>query len=179
MATSSPPPLKFTTHRALTRRLVLATLTGRAIRISQIRSSSPTNPGLASHEVSFLRLLEAITNGSQIEFSYTGTTLIYRPGLITGSVAGNGIATHNGVIRHEIPAGCARGVSWFLIPLCQLAPFAKAQVNVLFTGPGVVTGATDAGDVSADTVRTAILPLYAQFGIQNNIELRILRRSAG
>ena len=49
---------------------------------------------------------------------------------------------------------------------------------MLFTGPGVVTGATDAGDVSADTVRTAILPLYAQFGIQNNIELRILRRSA-
>lgn len=50
-------------------------------------------------------------------------------------------------------------------------------MNVLFTGSGVITSATPAGDMSADTVRTAILPLYANFGIANNIELRILRRS--
>ncbi|KAL9020952.1 MAG: hypothetical protein Q9185_001779 [Variospora sp. 1 TL-2023] len=50
-------------------------------------------------------------------------------------------------------------------------------MNVLFTGPGVITSATQAGDVSADTVRTAILPLYARFGISANIELRIVRRS--
>ena len=48
---------------------------------------------------------------------------------------------------------------------------------MLFTGPGVITAATEAGDVSADTVRTAILPLYAQFGISNELEVRILRRS--
>ncbi|KAG6995513.1 hypothetical protein G7Y79_00045g081840 [Physcia stellaris] len=50
-------------------------------------------------------------------------------------------------------------------------------MNVLFTGSGVITSATAAGDMSADTVRTAILPLYANFGITNNIEVRILRRS--
>ncbi|KAL8714863.1 MAG: hypothetical protein Q9220_001376 [cf. Caloplaca sp. 1 TL-2023] len=50
-------------------------------------------------------------------------------------------------------------------------------MNVLFTGPGVVTSATPAGDISADSVRTAILPLFSNFGISNNIELRILRRS--
>ena len=81
------------------------------------------------------------------------------------------------MIRHELPAGCSRGVSYFLIPLCLLAPFSKAPVNVLFTGPGVITSATPAGDMSADSVRTAILPLYAQFGISNDIELRILQRS--
>lgn len=175
MSNSSQPPLRFTTQKALAHRLVLSTLTGRPIHISQIRPSLPANPGLASHEISFLRLLEAVTNGSTIEISYTGTTLLYRPGLITGSAPGTG--TNGGVIRHEIPAGCTRGVSYFLIPLCMLAPFSKAPMNVLFSGPGVVTSATPTGDISADSVRTAILPLYANFGISNNIELRILRRS--
>ncbi|KAL8850696.1 MAG: hypothetical protein Q9221_004344 [Calogaya cf. arnoldii] len=50
-------------------------------------------------------------------------------------------------------------------------------MNVLFTGPGVITSATPAGDISVDSVRTAILPLYAKFGILKDIELRILRRS--
>ena len=168
-------PLRFTTQKDFTYRLVLSTLTGRAIQISEIRPSSTANPGLAPHEISFLRLLEAVTNGSEIDISMTGTTLRYRPGLITGSAAGSGAVS--GVIKHELPIGCERGISYFLIPLCLLAPFSKAQVNVLFTGPGVITSATLAGDISVDSVRTAILPLYAQFGISNNLELRILRRS--
>lgn len=175
MATSQPP-LRFTSHKNLTYRLILATLTGRTVHISQIRSSSPTNPGLAPHEISFLRLLEAVTNGSQLEISYTGTILVYKPGLITGSAPGTG-AGSSGLIKHELPAGCTRGVSYFLTPLCLLAPFSKAPMKVLFTGPGVITSATPTGDMSVDTVRTAILPLYNQFGIFNNIELRVLRRS--
>ena len=175
MAEELRKPLRFTTQKAFTHRLVLSTLTGRALHISQIRPSSPTNPGLAPHEVSFLRLLEAITNGSHIEISYTGTTLLYRPGLITGSAPGSGASS--GVIKHELPANCERGISYFLIPLCLLAPFSKAQINVLFTGPGVITSATPSGDMSADSVRTALMPLYAHFGISNKIELRISRRS--
>ena len=172
------PPQKvtrFKTQASLAHRLVYSTLTGRPIHVSNIRPSSPTNPGLAPHEISFLRLLEAVTNGSHIEISYTGTILIYRPGLITGSAPGSGAS--GGVIRHELPAGNTRGISYFLLPLCLLAPFSKAAVNVLFTGPGVITSATESGDMSADSVRTAILPLYAHFGISNDIELRILRRS--
>lgn len=175
MSSTPQVPIRLETQKALTHRLVLSTLTGRAVHISQIRPSSHANPGLAPHEISFLRLLEAVTNGSNIEISYTGTTLLYRPGLVTGSTPGSGAS--GGVIKHELPAACTRGVSYFLIPLCLLAPFSKAPINVLFTGPGVVTAATPAGDMSADSVRTAILPLYANFGISNNIELRILRRS--
>src|SRR5215469_1086543 len=156
---SSNPPLRFTGSRHLTYRLVLSTLTGRPVRISNIRPSSVTEPGLAPHEVSFLRLLESITNGSHIEFSYTGTALAYKPGLITGSVAGYG-ANSSGVLRHELPDNCTRGISYFLIPICLLAPFSKAPVNIVFTGPGCITSATPAGDISVDTVRTAILPLY-------------------
>jgi RNA 3'-terminal phosphate cyclase-like protein len=167
--------VQFTGHRHLTSRLLLATLTGRPVRISQIRSTS-TNPGLTRHETNFIRLLDAVTNGAQIQFSMTGTTLVYRPGLITGSTEGLGAA--GGVIRHEIPRECARrGVSWWLIPLCILAPFSKGNVNVTFHGDGCVTSATPSGDISADTVRTAILPLYKSFGIERAIELRILKRS--
>jgi RNA 3'-terminal phosphate cyclase-like protein len=168
--------LRFTTHKSLTHRLVLSTLTGRPIHISQIRSSSPTNPGLAAHEISFLRLLESITNGSALQISYTGTTLTYNPGLITGSVAGLG--AHGDVIEHILPANNTRGVSYFLLPLCVLAPFSKAPVNVRFTGPGVITSSTETGDMSVDSVRTAILPLYEHFGIlSSKLELRVLQRS--
>ena len=181
MSGPSQPPLRFTGHRGLAHRLVLSTLTGRPIRVSQIRPTSHTNPGLANHEVSLLRLLESITNGSAIEFSMTGTILVYRPGLITGSnnkPTGSYSASPGGVTTHELPPDCSRGVSYFLIPLCLLAPFSKAPFNIMFTGPGVITSATPTGDVSADTVRTSILPLYAYFGIQLNLELRILRRSS-
>ena len=175
MATTPQAPISFTTQKSLPHRLILSTLTGRAVHFKQIRPSSLTHTGLAPHEISFLRLLEAVTNGSQIVISVTGTELLYKPGLITGSAPGSGAS--GGVIRHELPAECTRGISYFLIPLCLLAPFSKAPINVLFTGPGVITSATPTGDMSADSVRTAILPLYAQFGITNNIEVRILRRS--
>lgn len=175
MADDTRKPVRFTTQKSLTHRLVLSTLSGRAIQISQIRPSSTTNPGLGPHEVSFLRLLEAVTNGSHIEISYTGTTLLYRPGLITGSAPGSGAT--GGVIKHELPVGCERGISYFLIPLCLLAPFSKAPVNVVFTGPGVITSATPSGDMSVDSVRTAILPLYANFGVSTKLEIRIARRS--
>jgi RNA 3'-terminal phosphate cyclase-like protein len=101
--------------------------------------------------------------------------MVYKPGLITGSAPGSGAS--GGVIRHELPTSCTRGVSYFLIPICLLAPFSKASFNIIFTGPGVITSATPTGDMSVDSVRTAILPLYAKFGISKNIELRILRRS--
>ncbi|KAF2217607.1 hypothetical protein CERZMDRAFT_31753 [Cercospora zeae-maydis SCOH1-5] len=174
-AAPGPKPLKFTGSKHLVTRLVLATLTGRPVRISQIRESNHNAPGLAPHEVSFLRLLDAITNGSEIVFSQTGTTVAYAPGLITGSAAGHGAA--GGVIRHELPADCSRGASFFLIPLCLLAPFSKAKMNVLLTGPGVITSATPTGDVSVDTVRTAILPIFKSFGIERDLALRVLRRS--
>ena len=174
---TSQPPLRFTSQRSLALRLVLSTLLGRAIHISQIRPSSPTSPGLHPHEISLLRLLEALTNGSHIEISYTGTVLLYRPGLITGSALGSG-ANAAGVIRHEISATNTRGLSYFLIPICLLAPFSKAKFNIFFTGPGVITSSTEKwGDMSVDSVRTAILPLYAKFGIERDIELRILQRS--
>lgn len=170
-------PIKFTGHHSLAHRLILATLHGRPIYVSQIRATNPTSPGLAPYEISLLRLLESLTNGSHIEISYTGTTLLYKPGLITGSVAGRG-ADADGVLTHEVDGRVTRGISWFIIAVALLAPFSKAKVNVLFTGSGVITSAVEKwGDISADTVRTAILPLYEHFGIERDLEIRVNKRS--
>ena len=174
--------VRLTGHRFFAQRLVLATLTGRPIHISSIRSSSPTNPGLAPHEISFLRLLDALTNGSAFQISYTGTTITYHPGLITGTVAGAG-ATEDDMIEHHIPAGCTRGLTYFLLPIAMLAPFSKSHVNIRFSGPGVITSSTQptaaaAGDMSVDAFRLAILPLYGLFGIPPaRIELVVRQRS--
>lgn len=177
MSNSSPEFLRFSGHRAFTQRVVLSTLTGRPVHIAKIRSSSPTNPGLAPHEISFLRLMEAVTNGSSMQISYTGTTITYHPGLVTGTIAGFG-ASDGDVIEHNIPMTCTRGVTYFLLPLCLLAPFSKAHMNVRFTGPGVITSSTETGDISVDSFRTAILPLFGLFGIPPaRIELRVLQRS--
>ncbi|ETN47227.1 18S rRNA biogenesis protein RCL1 [Cyphellophora europaea CBS 101466] len=171
------PPLRFTSHHSLPLRLVLSTLLGRAIHISQIRPSSPTNPGLSPSEISLLRLIEAVTNGSQMEISYTGTVLLYKPGLITGSASGSG-ANAAGVIRHELASNNSRGLSYYLLPLCLLAPFSKTKFNVLFTGQGVITSSVEKwGDMSVDSVRTAILPLFEKFGIERDLEIRVLKRS--
>lgn len=177
MSNSTPEFLRFTGHRSFTQRLALSTLTGRPILISKIRSTSPTNPGLAPHEISFLRLLEAVTNGSSMQISYTGTTLTYHPGLITGTIAGFG-ASEGDVIEHNVPTTNTRGITYFLLPLCLLAPFSKAHMNVRFTGAGVITSSTETGDISVDSFRTAILPLFGLFGIPPaRIELRVLSRS--
>ncbi|KAH9902228.1 18S rRNA biogenesis protein [Xylariomycetidae sp. FL2044] len=177
MSTPKTEILRFTGHNGFTERLILSTLTGRPIHISKIRPNSPTNPGLAPHEVSFLRLLESVTNGSSMQISYTGTTIVYQPGLITGALPGFG-ASDGDVFEHHLPANCTRGVTYFLLPLCLLAPFAKSHMNVRFSGPGVITSATETGDLSVDTFRTAILPLYNLFGIPAaRIELRVLQRS--
>ncbi|KAK4131866.1 18S rRNA biogenesis protein [Trichocladium antarcticum] len=179
MSGAKPEFVRLTGHRAFTQRLVLSTLTGRPVHISKIRSGSPTHPGLAPHEVSFLRLLESVTNGSVIDVSYSGTTITYQPGLITGTVPGVGASLASDLIEHVLPAACTRSITYFLVPLALLAPFAKAHMNVRFSGPGVITSGTSlTGDLSIDTFRTAVLPLYGLFGIPPaRIELRVLARS--
>jgi RNA 3'-terminal phosphate cyclase-like protein len=174
MSAPAPKYLRFKGHRSLRHRLVLSTLTGRPVHISQIRSSS-TTPGLAPHEIAFLRLLEEVTNGCLIQISLTGTVLVYQPGLIVGSRSG----LSGDIINFDrITDSNTRGISWFLLPLCLLAPFSKNAMNVRFTGPGVITAATEGGDISVDSVRTAILPLYEHFGIMAaKMELRVLQRS--
>eukprot|EP01084_Bolivina_argentea_P233812 393722_1 len=65
-------------------RLLLATLTHKSICIDNIRIHED-NPGLKDYELSFLKLLDQLTNGSLIEINETGTKIRYKPGTLIGS----------------------------------------------------------------------------------------------
>lgn len=155
--TTMSKPVAFEGLRNFRLRLVLATLAGTHIKILKIRSGD-VNPGLRDHEVSFLRLLESVTNGSHIEISYTGTTVVYRPGIIIG-----GQVTHT--------CGGDRPVGYYLEPMLYLAPFSKNKFSLVFKG---LTGA-DTGDAGVEAVKWGLLPVMEKFGVRE-VELHILKR---
>lgn len=156
--TSSKEILHFSTHENFTTRLVLATLSGKSIKISNIRSDA-LNPGLVDYEISFLRLLESVTNGSIIEISYTGTSLIYRPGLIIG-----------GSFSHNCPT--SKSLSYFIIPMLMLAPFSKKKFSIIFKGL-----TSNKNEVGLDFIKWGFIPLMDKFGIRD-VELHTLKRGS-
>ena len=63
--------LKFRGCQSLRLRIALATISGRAVHIDDIRANSET-PGLRDFEANFLRLIEKVTNGCVVEINETG-----------------------------------------------------------------------------------------------------------
>jgi len=122
-------------------RLVLATISGRPVRIDGIREDDAVAPGLREHEASLLRLLEKVSRGAAVEINETGTTLRYRPGVLVG-----------GAVEHECPA--SRGVGYFVEALLLLGLFGRKPLRA--TLRGVTCGGLDG---SADAWRTVGLPL--------------------
>ncbi|EIE87662.1 RNA 3'-terminal phosphate cyclase [Rhizopus delemar RA 99-880] len=151
--------LKFEGYNYLRQRLILATLSGKPVRIEKIRSDDE-NPGLREFEIKFLNLLEKVTNGSVIEISYTGTSVLYRPGAIEG-----------GRIQHD--CGTDRSISYYLEPMIALAPFSKKPFVLILEG---IT--TDHVDPSVDIIRTVLLPQLKRYGVDQNLELKITKRGA-
>jgi len=144
----------------LRQRLVLATLSGKAVKIKKIRAKEQ-NPGINEYESSFIRLLDKITNGSRIEVNETGTALYYQPGLLLG-----------GELEHDCNVG--RGIGYFLEPLLQMAPFTKNHLKIRLKG---VTN--NQIDPSVDNIKSSSLPLLAKFlGSDDGLELKVLKRGA-
>ncbi|XP_049751489.1 RNA 3'-terminal phosphate cyclase-like protein isoform X1 [Elephas maximus indicus] len=142
----------------LRQRLVLATLSGRPVKIRKIRARDD-NPGLRDFEASFIRLMDKITNGSRIEINQTGTTLYYQPGLLYG-----------GTVEHD--CNVLRSIGYYLEALLCLAPFMKHPLRIVLRG---VTN--DQVDPSVDVLKATALPLLKQFGIDGeSLELKVVRR---
>lgn len=152
--------IQFTSHKHFRQRLVLATLSGKSIRISEIRTDNDQHTGLLDYEASFVRLLEKVTNGAVIEINYTGTSITYHPGIIMG-----------GTIDHDCPV--SRAIGYFIEPLIVLAPFGKLPLDIYATG---ITN--DNVDVSVDLIRTVLLPQLVRFGVEDHIEFKIIKRGA-
>lgn len=153
-------PLRYRGSNFLRQRLCLATVSGRPVIISGIRPQDE-EPGLRDYEASFVRLLDKLCDGADINIDETGTTLRYRPGQIMG---GDGLV-------HNCPP--SRSVTYFLEGLLLLAPLAKQPVSIRLRG---VTNGTQ--DPTCDTFRTATLPLLAKFGISEQLVFKILKRGA-
>ncbi|THH12519.1 hypothetical protein EW146_g7617 [Bondarzewia mesenterica] len=149
----------FSGHLYLRHRLVLSLLSGKTVKIDKIRTHDK-NPGLRDYEVSLLRLLEKVTNGTIIEISLTGTAILIKPGIIAG-----------GPVKHDCPP--SRSIGYFLEPIIMLAPFSKHPLDLTLRG---IT--TDDKDLSADIVRTVTLPHLELFGISDGLELRIKKRGS-
>lgn len=111
-----------------------------------MRADSET-PGLQDCEASFLRLMDKLCNGMELEINETGTALRYSPGVLAG-----------GVIEHD--CGLSRSVGWFIEGLLPLLPFCKKPVSLSLTG---IT--SDAVDWGVDALRAVVLPFLSQFGL--------------
>ncbi|KYQ93340.1 RNA 3'-terminal phosphate cyclase family protein [Tieghemostelium lacteum] len=141
-------------------RIICATLSGRPIKITNIRDEDE-KPGLRDFEASFLRLIDKVTNGSKIEINTTGTALTYIPGIIMGGKS----------LTHE--CGQSRGISYFVEGLLCLGPFAKAAIDITLTG---ITN--NDLDLTIDTLRTTTLPIIRKFGLEEGLSIKVLKRGA-
>uniref|UniRef100_A0A0C9RFU7 TSA: Wollemia nobilis Ref_Wollemi_Transcript_29431_1497 transcribed RNA sequence n=1 Tax=Wollemia nobilis TaxID=56998 RepID=A0A0C9RFU7_9CONI len=142
-------------------RLTLSTLSGTPVRIEDIRVDD-ASPGLQTYEVSFLRLMEKISNGCVVEINETGTKLRYKPGVLLGG-------KH---LTHD--CGISRSIGYFLEPLIILGLFGKMPLSITLKG---ITN--DNKDPCVDTFRTTTLPMLKHFGIPlEDLELKIVSRGA-
>lgn len=131
--------------------------------------------------MTFLRIIESITNGSFIQINYTGTVVRYKPGLIVGGT-------------HSFKVPKSRGMGYFLEPLLLLAPFGKKSLTITLTEgitsvPSINSDSTSissgkkpsvtegTGDIGVDTIRISLFSILKKFGIDRE-ELRITKRGA-
>jgi len=151
---------EYTGSNFLRQRLVLATLTSRSVRISNIRTRDD-DPGLQEAEAGFVRLLDKMTNGSKIEVNETGTQLTYQPGALLG-----------GRVEHQ--CSLARGVGYWLEPILALAPFCKNPLHLILTG---VTN--NQIDPSPDYIKASCLPVLRKFLLDDTgLDLTVTKRGA-
>ncbi|XP_054003854.1 RNA 3'-terminal phosphate cyclase-like protein [Hylaeus anthracinus] len=141
-------------------RLLLSTLSGKPVRITDIRIKDD-DPGLKEYEVSFIRLLDKITNGSRIELNETGTNLYYNPGLLNG-----------GELEHD--CSLQRGIGYYLEGIMILAPFCKSPVDIKLRG---ITNNTI--DPCVDRIKTTAVPILKRFlAGDNEVVFNINKRGA-
>ena len=153
--------LEFEGSNCLRQRLVLSILTGKPIRIRNIRSKD-MDCGLNSSEVNLLNLIEKVTNGSSIYIQQRSTLIDFKPGILYG-----------GDIEHD--CGLHRSIAYYLEVLLMLSPFCKHPIEAKLTG---ITN--DRIDPSVDALKQSSLPLMKRFfGVADDQELQIQIQSRG
>ena len=155
-------------------RLTVSLLSLRPVLIRNIRSDDTEAPGLRPYEVSYLRLLDGITNGSRIEINATGTQVRFVPGILTGGIVEHACPTMSpdddvadtNNNSHDFHSK-VRSIGWFIEGILPLLPFGKEPLTIHFTG---VTDGTCEQDPSVDYWQAIALPLLAKFGVGSDTD---------
>jgi len=141
-------------------RVAVSLLTHRPILIRNIRPDDVDAPGLREHEASFLRLIDAMTNGTTVEINSTGTQMRMKPGVLLGGDVDHDCPVFSGDDdASSIGGGAARGVGWFLEGVAPLAPFGKEALNLTLRG---ITDGTASIDPTPDYVLASLIPLLSK-----------------
>ncbi|CAH0547345.1 unnamed protein product [Brassicogethes aeneus] len=142
----------------LKQRLILSILSGKCVKINEIRALDD-EPGLREFEVSLIRLLDKITNGTVVELNETGTSLYFQPGLLYG-----------GTTEHD--CSLQRGIGYYLEALFILGLFCKQPINVTLRG---VT--SNNIDPSVDLMKTSMMQTLKKFVLDDDdLDLKIKKR---
>jgi len=120
---------------------------------------------LRDYEVSLLKLVNKITNGSQVVINETGTAVTVEPGQLTG-----------GKISHDC---CPeRSVIYYLEVVAALAPFCKEPLILQLKG-----STHDEFGNTVDIFRSVTVPLLQKLGVANDenaqLSFKIVSRSYG
>ncbi|ODN01083.1 RNA 3'-terminal phosphate cyclase-like protein [Orchesella cincta] len=158
--TSSQKRLRFTQGSNYFRqRLVLSLLSARPVKIEEIRSQLSAfelNVGVAPYEVSFIHLLDSLSNGSKFKINETGTEVGLIPGVLTG-----GTVTHS--------CDTSRPLSYYLEPILLLAPFCKKPLYLTLKGR---LQNDRAGYNSIYKIKHAALPIMDKFGLEVDLQVK-------
>lgn len=142
-------------------RLLLATLLHKSIVIDNIRANAP-KPGLKNYELSFLKILDKLTNSSLIEINELGTKIRYKPGTLVGA---------SSIMFLKCPT--SRSVVYWIEPLLVLLLFCKEkQSSITFYG-----ATYHELDVSIDQIRSVLIPILNNWFNVKDIKIDLKRRA--
>mmetsp|Transcript_20608 Transcript_20608/g.83648 ORF Transcript_20608/g.83648 Transcript_20608/m.83648 type:complete len:367 (-) Transcript_20608:1040-2140(-) len=162
MNSSKSQTVRFAGTKNLRSRLILSVLAGRTVVIENIRVNESLDGGgigLKDYEVSFLRLVDKLTNGSKVKINEIGTAIRLVPGVPVG-----------GEFEHECPV--SRPIGYFVEWILPLALFCKNSVSIKFRG---VTNAESA--LTIDSIQSTTIPLLRRVaGI--NVSVKLVKRGA-
>lgn len=73
--------LTFKGSNHIKQKLILATISGKSVKITEIRKDEG---GLQEFEINVIRLIDKLTNGTRIKLGPCGTELEFIPGILNG-----------------------------------------------------------------------------------------------